>query len=159
MTNLVLWSGLLTSLVTLGRQLPLQNVALVGIGFSVAGGLWAALVGTSLDWHDGPNWRTTVFWATVLLNARATGQFLLRARRGTAFYGWELMGMTAFVFMVAAALYTDVAKMVVAPLAAAALLFVTLPFMLSKRADDPPVSWQPTVVLTLLLAWGLLPRL
>jgi hypothetical protein len=160
MRSLVLLSGLLTSLVTLGRQLPLQNVVLVGILFSVAGALWAGFVGASLNWGHGPNWGTTVFWAVVLLNARAIGQFLLRSRRSTSHYGWELMGVAAGVFtVVVAALYKQALLIVVAPLAAAVVLFCTLPIMLSKRAGEPPVSWQPIVVLTLLLAWGLLPRL
>jgi len=158
MTNLVLWSGLLTSVVTLGRQLPLQNVVVVGIVFGLAGAVWAWFVGTSLDWSDGPNWRTTVFWTIVLLNARAIGQFLLRFRRGTSFYGWELMGLSAFVFMSSAALYTEVARMFVAPLFMSGLLFITLPLMLGKRTDEPPANWHPIVVLVLLLSWGLLPR-
>jgi hypothetical protein len=160
MISLVLGSGLLTSLVTLGRQLPLQNVVVVGIVFGSAGAVWAWFVGTSLDWSDGLNWRTTVFWTIVLLNARAIGQFLLRSRRGRSFYGLELMGVTGSVFALCqAALYKDEIHFLVAPLAVAGLLFITLPLMLGKRPDDPPVSWQPIVVLMLSLAWGLLPRL
>lgn len=159
MTNLVLWSGLLTSVVTLGRQLPLQNVVVVGIVFGLAAAIWAWFVGTSLDWSGGPNWRTTVFWTIVLLNARAIGQFLLRSRRGRSFYGLELMGVTGGVFALCqAALYKDEIHFLVAPLAVAGLLFITLPLMLGKRTDEPRVSWQPIVVLTLSLPWGLLLR-
>ena len=163
MTNLVLWSGLLTSVVTLGRQLPLQNVVVVGIVFGLAAAVWAWFVGPAMNWNDGRSGRTTVFWTLfwtiVLLNARAIGQFLLRSRRGTAFYGLELMATAASVFAMAAALYTETLYALLAPAVAAVLLFITLPLMLSKRTDEPPVSWQPIVVVLLLLAWGRLPRL
>jgi hypothetical protein len=152
MMNLVLWSGLLTSVVTLGRQLPLQNVVLAGIVFGLAAAIWV------WDWSEGPNWQRTVFWTIVLLNARAIGQFLLRFRRRTPFYGWELMGLSAFVFMLSAALYTKVARMFVAPLFMSGLQFITLPLMLSKRTDEPPANWHPIVVQVLLLSWGLLPQ-
>jgi hypothetical protein len=163
MTNLVLFSGLLSSFVTLGRQLPLQNVVIVGMLFSFAGAVWGWFVGPSLDWNDGRSWRATnfwtVFWTIVLLNARAIGQYLLRSRRGTAFYGWELMGMSAFVFACVAALYTEPLYIAIAPLVIGGLLFITLPFLLSKRTEEPPVSWLPIVVLILMVTWGRLPRI
>jgi hypothetical protein len=160
MVNLVLMSGLLTSFVTLGRQLPVQNVVIAAIMFSFAGALWACFAAMSLDGKGELNWRMTMLWTIILLNARAIGQFVLRSRRQARFYGWELMGVSAGVFTLAvAALYKQALLIVVAPVAVAGLLFFTLPFMLSKRSAEPPVNSQPIVVLLLLLVWASLPRI
>jgi len=158
MTHLVLGAGLLTSLVTLGRQLPLENILVLAIWFPVAGGFWATFVRSTLDWDDGPGWPTAVFWGIVLLNARGIGQYVLRSRRQTAYYGWELTGVTAAIVTVVTTLYTETIYLLVAPLAVAVLLVLSLPLMVNKRPAEPPVSWQPIAVLVLLLAWAILPR-
>jgi hypothetical protein len=161
MTNSVLISALLTSLITLGRQLPLQNVILIGVMLSVAGAGWAELTQTALDWR-GTTWRTTAFWTIVLLNVRGVAQFFLQRRRGSRFYGWELIGASAWLFMCSAARsqYKPIAiLLLVSFFGTAALFVVSLPLFINKRPVEPPVSWQPIVVLPLLLLWAYLPRI
>ena len=164
MTNLFLVSALLTSLVTLARQLPLQNVVMAGVLVSIAAAGWGEFTQTALDWR-GTSWRTTAFWTAVLLNVRGVAQFLLQVRRGTRFYGWELIGGSAWLFMCSvgfhrAILYRPIAILVLVSFFGAAGLFVLLlPLLINKRPVEPPVSWQPIVVLPLLLLWAFLPRI
>jgi hypothetical protein len=163
-TNLVLISGMLTSLVTLARQLPLQNVVMAGVLVSIAAAGWGELTETALDWR-GTTWRTTAFWTTVLLNVRGVAQFFLQMRRGTRFYGWELIGGSAWLFTCSVGfqrdiLYKPIAVLLPASFFGAVGLFVLLlPLLINKRPVEPPVSWQPIVVLPLLLLWAYLPRI
>jgi hypothetical protein len=164
MTNLVLISALLTSLITLGRQLPLQNVILIGVLLSVAGAGWGEFTQTALD-RRGTTWRTTAFWTVVLLNVRGGAQFFLQWRRGSRFYGWELTGASAWLFTCSVVFHGDmlarpIAILVVTAFFGTATLFViSLPLFMNKRPAEPPVSWQPIVVLPLLLLWAYLPRI
>jgi hypothetical protein len=163
-TNLVLISGMLTSLVTLARQLPLQNVVIAGVLVSIAAAAWGEFTQTALDWR-GTSWRTTAFWTTVLLNVRGVSQFVLQKRRGTRFYGLELIGASAWLFMCSAVFHGDIrykpitVLVLVSFFGTAALLVISLPLFINKRPVEPPVSWQPIVVLPLLLLWAYLPRI
>jgi len=163
MTNLLLSSALITSLVTLGRQLPLQNVVMIGGLLGVVAAGWAEFTDTSLDWR-GIRWRTIVFWTVVLLNARGVAQSLLQFRRGTRFYGWELIGASAWILMCSVGLHRDILYkpvwilLLVSFFGTAALFVISLPLFINKRPAEPPVSWQPIVVLPLLLLWAFLPR-
>jgi hypothetical protein len=167
MTSLVLVSALITSLVTLGRQLPLQNIIVIGIMFLVAGIGWVQFSDSTdspLDWHR-KNWRAVVLWTGVILNARGVAQFFLQTCRKTPFYGWELIGGSAAIFTGAvgflkAILYKPLPILLVVSFFGGATLFVvSLPLLMNKRPSEPPVSWQPIVVLPLLLLWAYLPRI
>jgi hypothetical protein len=167
MTAFVLLSALITSLVTLGRQQPLQNIIVTGVIFLVAGVGWVQFsdgTDSPLDWHRR-NWRAVVLWTVILLNARGVGQFLLQPRRRSRFYGWELIGVSALVFTWAVMLFRDVMYRPIAILllvsffGTAALLVISLPLFMNKRPVEPPASWQPIVVLLLLLLWAYLPRI
>jgi hypothetical protein len=162
-TKLFLGAAVLTSLVTMGRQLPLQNVVITGLLLSIAAAGWAEFTETSLDWR-GTTWRTTAFWTAVFLNVRGVAQFFLQVRRGSRFYGWELTGASAWFFMCSVAflkgiLCQPIGLLVPVSFFGAVTLFVLLlPLLMNKRPAEPPVSWQPIVVLPLLLWWALLPR-
>jgi len=164
MTSLVLGSALLTSLITLGRQLPLQNVIVIGALLGVVAAGWAEFTETSPRWR-GTTWRTTVFWTVVLLNARGVAQFLLQFRRRSRFYGWELMGASAWILMCSVGLHRDIlykpvwVLLLISFFGTAALFVISLPLFINKRPAEPPVSWQPIVVLPLLLLWEFLPRI
>jgi hypothetical protein len=164
MTNLLLVSALVTSLATLGRQLPLQNVVVTGVLLSIAAAGWAEFTESALDWR-GTTWRTTAFWTAVLLNVRGASQFVLQGRRGTRFYGFEVIAASAWLFTCSVGLHRDIlyrpiAVLVIASFFGAAGLFVLLlPLLMNKRPAEPPVSWQPIVVLPLLLLWAYLPRI
>lgn len=152
--QLALVAALVTSLVTLGRQLPLQNVILVCAVFGLAAAIWAAFAGGSV------NWKTTVAWTAILFNVRGAAQYLMRSRRGARHYGWEFAAACGAVAAISASiLYKSALPALPALFMAAGLLIVTLPLFINKRPAEPPVSWQPIVVLPLLLLWAYLPRI
>ena len=164
MTSLVVMSAVLTSLVTLGRQLPLQNVMCIALVSVMAAG-WAEFFKHVRDWQ-GINWRTMVFWIVVLLNARGVAQFLLQRRRQTRFYGLEEVGVAGGIVVMSAAvissepiLYKLLPVLVLSFFGASAFFLLLLPVLMNKRPVEPPVSWQPIVVLPLLLLWAFLPRI
>ena len=167
MTTLVLISALIGSLVTLGRQQPLQNVIIIGVIFLLAGIGWVQFSDSTdspLDWHRR-NWRAVVLWTVIILNARGAAQFLLQVRRRSPSYGWELISASALVFTWAVVflqviLYKPIAILFpVSFFGTAALFVISLPLLINKRPVEPPVSWQPIVVLPLLLLWAYLPRI
>jgi hypothetical protein len=91
-------------------------------------------------------------------------QLFLQRRRGSPFYGWELIGASALVFALAVGflrsmVYKPIAiSLLVSFFGTVALFVITLPLFMNKRPAEPPVSWQPIVVLPLLLLWAYLPR-
>ena len=152
--ELAVIAALATSLVTLGRQLPLQNVILVCAVFGLTAAIWAAFAG-------GPvNWKTTVAWTAILLNVRGAAQYLMRSRRGARHYGWEFTAASGAIAAVSVLiLYKSALPALLALFVTAGLLIATLPLFVNKRPVEPPVSWQPIVVLPLLLLWAYLPRI
>ncbi len=156
-------SVLLSSVATLGRQLPLQNVLVVVALTSLAGAAWAEIAEKTLEFR-GAHWQTGILWGTLFLNARGVGQFILRSRRYDRFYGWLLTALTGLIFTSAVCVLSywmlDRAALLLflSFLAAAGFSVLLLPLLMNKRPAEPPVSWQPIVVLPLLLWWALLPR-
>ena len=156
-------SVLLSSVVTLGRQLPLQNVLVVVAVTSLAGAGWAEIAEKTLEFR-GAHWQTGIFWGAIFLNARGLGQFVLRSRRYDRFYGWHLTALTGLIFAtaIAACCYwmLDRAALLLclSLVAATGFSVVLLPLLMNKRPVEPPVSWQPIAVLPLLVWWALLPR-
>jgi hypothetical protein len=160
-TKIVLISALLTSLITLGRQLPVQNVIAAGCLFGLAGAGWAEFTHTAID-DRGTTWQTTAFWTVILVNCRGAAQFCLQVRRASRFYGWELTGVSACAFTLAV-IFERAILYKLAPLVVlisfpgtAALMVLSLPLLMNKRPVEPPVSSQPIVVLLTLLAWAFL---
>jgi len=153
-------TALVTSLVTLGRQLPLQNVVAVAVLFAVAAVTWeVATSHVAFRWRE-PLWRKAIFGSAVLITIRGIAQFLLRSRRDVRTYGWELVAISAAILgMIAPILYNRFYVTALAMVACLVLLTVTLPLFINKRPVEPPVSWQPIVVLPLLLLWAYLPRI
>ncbi len=149
---MALVAALVTSLVTLGRQLPLQNVVLISGVFGLVA-VWAASAAGSL------NWKTTFAWTAIFLNVRGAAQYLMRARRGAKHYGWEFAVAAGALAAFSVAIRSQSAlPALLALFAGAGLLIATLPVFMNKRPAEPPVSWQPIVVLPLLLLWAYLPR-
>jgi peptidoglycan/LPS O-acetylase OafA/YrhL len=151
--ELAIIAALITSLVTLGRQLPLQNVVLISGVFGLVA-LWAASAAGPL------NWRSTLAWIAILLNVRGAAQYLMRSRRCARHYGWEFAAASGAIAAVAVSiLYKSALPALTALFVTAGLLIATLPLFVNKRPVEPPVSWQPIVVLPLLLLWAYLPRI
>ena len=145
---MALVAALVTSLVTLGRQLPLQNVVLISGVFGLVA-MWAASAAGPL------NWRTTLAWTAILLNVRGAAQYLMRSRRGARHYGWEFAAASGAIAAFSVwILYKAALPSLIALFMAVALLVATLPLFMNKRPVEPPVSWQPIVVLSLLLVWS-----
>lgn len=163
-TNLLLVATLLSSLVTLGRQLPLQNALVVVALTSFAGAGWAEFAEKALEFR-GAHWQTGIFWGMVFLNARGAAQFFLRSRRSHRFHGWHLTALTGLIFTLAVGalcywmLNRAAGFLFLSFFASAGLCVVLLPLLMNKRPVEPPVSWQPIVVLPLLLVWAFLPRI
>lgn len=137
-----------TTLVTVGRQLPIQNVlALAGLCAAVGAG-WVAFA-------SGPvTWQMTTVWMVIFLNIRGAAQFILHFRRSARYYGWELIGVIAVLAAFATLIvYGFSAVILITPFVAAGLFLAALPLTLNKRPVEPPVSWQPIVVLSLMLVW------
>jgi hypothetical protein len=106
------------------------------------------------------NWKLAVLWATVVLNAWGSAQLIMQRWRNVRFYGWWLLLIAAAISsVVSAILYSAATPACFAALTTPAILLVSLPLFINKRPIEPPVSWQPIVVLLLLLTWALLPRI
>jgi len=177
-----------TTLMSLARRLPWQNVVLAAAIIAVMGALsiWPAASGI---WHPesgighlkfptgrGPRffgvlpWAVPFVWVIVLLNSRGAAQLILRRRRGTANFGWEVFGLTAALVMLLLSCLLPFATSVekywewVGPSATvhwygtpwwafAVLLGVTVcmlpavtPVLLDKRPDYPPADFHPMIM-------------
>lgn len=141
----------LSSLVTLGRQLPFQNVVMIALLFAAASAAWTFLADSSYDW------RSAVLWAAIFLNARGAAQFLMRRRREARLYGWGIFAITAVISgLFAAILYSDWARILAAPAATIIILLFTFPLFMNKRPAEPPLNSQPLIVSIALLVWLLI---
>jgi uncharacterized membrane protein YoaK (UPF0700 family) len=156
----VLVTAFITSLVTLGRQLPLQNVVAIALIFALAAVAWdVATNHLGFRWRE-PLWRKVIFWSAALITLRGGAQFLLRSRRAAGTYGWELIAIAGAIFgAIAHTLYKRFYVTALAMVACLVLLIVTLPLFINKRPAEPPAGWQPVVILPLLLLWAVLPRI
>ncbi len=144
-------TALLSTLTTLGRQLPLQNVCLIAIVVGAASALWTTAIES---WFD---WRLATLWAAIILNARGTAQFLLRERRNARFYGWAVFGCAGAVSAAfAGILYNYWTRIVAAPFVTILVLLVSFPLFMNKRPVEPPLSPQPLFVTAALLVWLLI---
>jgi len=103
----------ISTLASLCRQLPLQNVLLAALGIAViGGGLSAAGAKTGLPF--GPflfasgigqmafkslTWVMPLLWIIIVFNSRGTARLILRPWRKNKNYGFRLMGFTAVLVL------------------------------------------------------------
>lgn len=112
--GLTLGLAALATLLTLGRQLPWQNVvaaalmvALVSSGLFLAGDFIGIPLGP-LTCSDslGPKvfgrlpWAFLVVWMVSVFNAYGVAQLLLRSFRAGQYYGWGLLGLTGLLVVI-----------------------------------------------------------
>jgi hypothetical protein len=148
------WTGvlvnvaLLSTLATLGRQLPIQNVIFIALIVGLAAAVWTVAVER---WFD---WRVALLWTVLILNSRGAAQFLMRPYRDARFYGWAIFGIGAVIpAAFAGILYNQWPQIVSAPAMTLLVLLITFPLFMNKRPVEPPVSLQPLFIAIALLAW------
>jgi putative membrane protein len=108
---LLLVVGVATSLASLARQLPAQNVLLVAVAIAVLGGAvqtLGALTGIPFGpfvfgerlgprlFHPLP-WAAPLIWVVAAFNSRGVARLILRPWRKMRSYGFWLIGVTAVV--------------------------------------------------------------
>jgi len=157
-TEFVIAAAVVSALVTLGREQPIQNVTMVACVFAAAACLWNFCVQIPLTR------RSVGVWIAVLLLARGSARYLLRSARASQGYGWwvaVVAGLVAAGFTTI--LYhgsgpggrpTALVIAISAVLSTIVVLTGSLPLLMNKRPVEPPVSWEPIVV-TVLLATSL----
>ncbi|HMJ64275.1 MAG TPA: hypothetical protein VK615_02900 [Candidatus Binatia bacterium] len=147
-TGMLLMVALLSTLATLGRQLPFQNVVFIALIVGFAAAVWTMALER---WFD---WRVALLWTVIILNSRGAAQFLMRRYRNTRFYGWAIFGIGAVIpAAFAGILYNQWPQIVSAPLMTLVILLITFPLFMNKRPIEPPVSPQPLFLTIALLAW------
>jgi len=102
-------TALLTTLVSLSRQLPAQNVLLVAVIIAAVAGTVQS-IGALTGIPFGPYlytdaarpkffnvlpWAVPLAWIIILLNARGVARLILRPWRKSRLYGFRLIGVTA----------------------------------------------------------------
>lgn len=111
---LLVFTAGVTTLVSVSRQLPVQNVLLAAaIIAAIAGTSQAFGVITGIPFGPylyteaaGPKlfkvlpWSIPVIWIIVLLNARGVARLILRPWRKSRLYGFRLIGVTAVLAVV-----------------------------------------------------------
>jgi len=103
-----------TTLISLSRQLPGQNVLLAAAVVALIGG-GAQAIGAATAIPFGPYFYTEaagprlfgllpcpvpLIWIIVILNARGVGRLMLRPWRKTRVYGFRLIGVTAALALI-----------------------------------------------------------
>jgi uncharacterized membrane protein len=102
-----------STLASLWRRLPLQNVLTVAFGVAVIGGGLSAL-GAKTGLPFGPfilnsgigpvaykslTWVMPLIWVIIVLNSRATARLILRPWRKNKTYGYKVIGLTGFLVL------------------------------------------------------------
>jgi uncharacterized membrane protein len=104
----LIWAATLTTLVSLARQLPAQNVMLAAAVIAFIGGtIHAVGAATAIPFGPfsytdsaGPRffntlaWPMPLVWIVVILNSRGVARLILRPWRKVRTYGFWLMGST-----------------------------------------------------------------
>jgi uncharacterized membrane protein len=106
--GLLLLLAAATTIASLTRELPLQNVLLAAVGIALVGAAMqssSALTGLGFGPYPLPHGlghdlrrsspgRAALVWITVVLNCRGVARLMLRPRRRTSGYGLCLLGLT-----------------------------------------------------------------
>jgi len=105
---LLLMATLLTTLVTLARRLPLQNVLTAGLLIGGLGGILIA-IGAASGVPFGPimygdalgekvftlvPWPMPLLWVILIINGRGVARLIMRPWRRTNYYGFWVIGLT-----------------------------------------------------------------
>lgn len=165
------------TLTSLARRLPWQNVLLAAAIIAALGTLamLALASGTRHPaagvWNPASDirWTVPLIWIIAVLNARGLAQLILRARRGTRNFGWEMFGLTTLLVLVfALCLEPFVTRVEMCwawntpppsldwygvPLwafgvwlaATVGILFCATPVLLDKKPDSAPAEYGPLV--------------
>src|SRR5215469_1066466 len=103
----------LSTLASLWRRLPLQNVLTVAFGVAVIGGGLSAL-GAKTGLPFGPfifgsgigpvafksvSWVMPLIWVVIVLNSRGVARLILRPWRKNKTYGYKVIGLTGLLVL------------------------------------------------------------
>lgn len=147
-TAVVFVMAFLSAFVTLGRQLPLQNVVLVTVIFVLASTFVTTAAARSNDW------RLVVLWTTVLIDGWVSAQFVMRRADGRRFYGWGILFLAiAIAAGFGGILYTNAMMAGLSAFTTMIILLAVFPLLMNKRPVKPPVGWEPIAMLAGLAAW------
>jgi hypothetical protein len=110
--GLLLLAAAGTTMASLCRQLPGQNVVFASFLIGLCAGVFAAINGIAgvpfgpleyqrdnighFLWFPLP-WAVPVLWVVLLLNARGVARLILRSRRHIANYGFHVIGLTVML--------------------------------------------------------------
>jgi uncharacterized membrane protein len=151
-----------STLTSLWRRLPLQNVLTVAFGIAViSGGLSALGAKTGLPFGPfilgagiGPifykvlTWATPLIWVIVVLNSRGVARLILRPWRKNKTYGYKLIGLTALLVLLFNVAFDPFASRV-------KHCWVWLPSALKLTWQDAPLvnffTWAAVTLLILLV--------
>lgn len=152
MISFLILLGAMSSLLTLSRRLPAQNLAAIAvIILSISGGIEFLAVKTGFPFPTLTKyeavfrvgilpWPVPFCWLLLLLLARNLAQFSLRFWRSSPSYGFWLQGVSAFLTAVSWLVWEagdgiegDAAYFLVRFLISLGLLILIFPWTLDKR--------------------------
>jgi putative membrane protein len=156
-----------STLASLARQLPLQNVLLAAFVIALTGGGISALgAATGIPFGQftfgdeaGPQlfktlpWAMPFLWVVMVLNSRGVARLILRPWRKTKNYGFWLIGITAVLTML-----FDLALDPFAARVKHYWLWMPAPFSVTWQGA-PPVNFFGWTVVTLLMLAFVTPAL
>jgi uncharacterized membrane protein len=102
-----------STLASLWRRLPLQNVLTVAFGVAVIGGGLMALdakiglpfgpfifgSGIGPVYYKSLSWAMPLIWVVIILNSRGVARLILRPWRKNKTYGYKVIGLTALLVL------------------------------------------------------------
>jgi hypothetical protein len=97
--QLLLMIGAGATFVGLARRLPWQNVLLASCMIAGIACLVTWLRGHLPGSSHGPEhlWTSAMLWIVLIINSRGLARLVLRARRQTKFYGYEVIFLAALL--------------------------------------------------------------
>ena len=113
-----------STLASLLRRLPLQNVLTVAFGVAAIGGGLAALgartglpfgpfvfgPGIGPVYYKSLSWVMPLIWVVVILNSRGVARLILRPWRKNKTYGYKVIGLTALLVLLFAVAFDPFAS-------------------------------------------------
>ena len=155
---ILLTLGITTTLVTLSRDLPWQNV----VAASVIVGAVATVIEVFIFYFQRGSrpafelfWPVPLVWIIAILNARGLSRLVLLRWRSIPTYGFWLFGLTAFLATVFAFVWHFFEKAdgyrtfhiqgmgLVQAFGAAGALLLALPWLINKRPGERAPAWEP----------------